>query len=234
MPLPPSSPPADAVRPVLARLAALALGALPALPCQATGGHHAVDDAAILEPGQCQLELWNEQARDRQLHYLGPGCHLFGVELGLNLTRNSPRGEAVQRSGGLQLKWAREWLPGLGAGLVWSATWQNQAPRYAGQTLLIPLSWQPRQDLTLHLNLGRDFRRREPDQTRRGVALEWQPHERWQGLVEWFDDGQHAQRRVGLRHFFNENFSLDVSRAQALPRPGESWWTLGLNWVSSR
>ena len=41
----------------------LALGTLVALianasPVRAAGGHHAVDDAAMLDPGQCQIETW--------------------------------------------------------------------------------------------------------------------------------------------------------------------------------
>ena len=27
----------------------------------AAGGHHAVEDAALLEPGQCQVEFWHDR-----------------------------------------------------------------------------------------------------------------------------------------------------------------------------
>lgn len=201
------------------------------MPAWAAGGHHAVDDAAILEPGQCVLEVWLEHAADRRLQHVGPACRVHGVELGLNLDRNAQDGLRPVRSGGLQLKWATALSPTFSLGAVWGSTWQSETPRHAGQSLLLPLTWQISPELVVHVNLGRDFRRRAADVTRRGAAIEWQPLAQWQGLVEWFDDGQRAQRRVGLRHLFSERLTLDLSRAEGVARPHGAWWTLGLNWL---
>ena len=211
-----------------------ATGLLGALPSHAAGGHHAVDDASLLEAGQCQIETWAEQGQGVRRQHVGPACRLNDVELGLNLDRDAPRGEAPQRMVGAQLKWASELQPGLSWGAVWSATWQSAAPHLAGQALLFPLTWSPREDLSVHVNVGRDFHRRAPDHGRYGLALEWQPHPRWQGVVEHWDDGLRTRHRVGLRHVVNEAVSVDLSRARSQGLPREAWWSLGLNWVFAR
>lgn len=211
------------------------LGLLPGLPVAAAlaaGGHHAVDDAAVMEPGQCQLELWLEQAgRRHSLQHLGPACRVGAVEMGLDLDR-SRIGDAPRMSTLTpQLKWATDLAAGWSVGAVWSAGWSigrsDRASRYVGQVLLLPLSWQPDPALALHLNLGREFRRRDSDLRPRGAALEWQPLAQWQGLAEYFHDGQQGQRSLGLRYLGGTSWSLDLSRTR--PGQGAAWWTLGLN-----
>ncbi|MDM4767115.1 hypothetical protein [Pelomonas sp. SE-A7] len=203
--------------------------------CQAAGGHHAVDDAAMLGPGQCQLEAWLERGHHAyRAQHLGPACHVQGLELGLNLDRLARAGDTALRSAGLQLKWARELQPGLGWGLVWGTTWQSASPRHAGQSLLLPVSWTPLEQLTIHLNVGRDFHARAPDHDRHGVALEWQPLPRWQGLLERWHDGVSLHHRFGLRHTVSEAWSIDLSRARTHAAAGAAWWSLGLNWSFDR
>lgn len=186
--LPSWTVPAHAVHPPRSwpRIAARMLAAVWLLlqgTAQAAGGHHAVDDASILDPGQCQAEFWFEQASGRSLAHAGPACRLGAVELGLNLDRSRLGSAPALRSGGPQLKWATELQPTLSVGLVWGATWQDAHPHRAGPSLLIPLTWTPREDIAVHLNLGRDLRHQAADLTRRGAALEWQLHPQWQGLV---------------------------------------------------
>lgn len=200
---------------------------LPVATAMAAGGHHAVDDAALLEPGQCQVELWLEQGGGRALRHLGPACRIGAVELGLDL--DGGHLGATPRTGSLtpQLKWAVELASGWSVGAVWSASWQDRAPHYGGQLLLLPLSWQPDPAWAVHLNVGREFRRREADLRPRGVALEWTPLPQWQGLAEYFHDGQRGHRRLGLRYLGGESWSLDLSHARS--RQGAAWWALGLN-----
>lgn len=213
----------------IAWLASLA-GLLLPMGGWAAGGHHAVDDATLLEPGQCQLEAWAEAARGHRLQHLGPACHVLGLEAGLNLDRDA----AGAHGAGLQLKWARELRPGLGAGLIWATGWQAGATRFAGQMLLLPLSWTPHEDLALHLNLGREFRPHGADASRYGAALEWRVAARWQAMVEGWRDALGPQRRLGLRYAAGERVSIDLSRAQAPDACRGAWWTLGLNWVTDR
>ena len=40
----------------------VSIASLVAMAARAAGGHHSVDDATILDPGQCQLETWFEHA----------------------------------------------------------------------------------------------------------------------------------------------------------------------------
>lgn len=219
--------------PALARLLATALALLMPSASRAAGGHHAVDDATLLDPGQCQLETWLEDGAGHRLQHLGPACRLGGIEAGLNLDRYRLGDTPTTRLTGAQLKWAHELQPGLSWGLAWAAAWQNDSPRFAGQALLLPLTWAPRSDLNLHLNLGRDFHPGRPDHWRYGAALEWQPSPQWQGVAEHWRDGFRLRHRLGLRHIVNDALSLDLSRAQARGAPRDAWWTVGVNWVFS-
>ncbi len=47
------------------------------LPAQA-GRPLATDDAAIVEPGACQLEAWSEHGRDHRAVWLNPACNPLG------------------------------------------------------------------------------------------------------------------------------------------------------------
>lgn len=50
----------------------------------AAGGHHAIDDAVILQRGACEIESWHARATDgERLLHAGVGCGLGLVEVGL-------------------------------------------------------------------------------------------------------------------------------------------------------
>ncbi|MDH0864440.1 hypothetical protein [Mitsuaria sp. GD03876] len=216
-------------------LLVLLTGLLLPLSCLAAGGHHAVDDAVIAVPGQCNLELWAERSNldRRQRQHAGLGCYVLGVEAEINADRETAQPVPNLHAHAVQLKWATDLRPRLAIGLVGALSWQDQAPR-SQRSLLVPLSWTPRDDLALHLNLGRAFVRGGEDRTQRGIAVEWQMVAGWQLLVEHFHDGLRPMSRLGLRHDVNERLSLDLSfaRASATGRgPKEGWWTAGVNWT---
>ena len=49
---------------------------------QAAGGHHAVDDAEIVEPGRCELEGWHERSSGSgRLLHTEVACRVEPVEL---------------------------------------------------------------------------------------------------------------------------------------------------------
>jgi hypothetical protein len=201
----------------------------------AAGGHHAVDDAAIVDPGQCNLELWAERAnRDRrQLQHAGVGCHLFGVEAGINADRETAQAASSLHMHGVQLKWATELRPQLAIGLVAAMGWQDQTPR-SQRSVLVPMTWTPREDLAIHLNLGRALLRGADDRTQRGIAAEWQMTPDWQALTEYFHDGQRPLTRLGLRRTLSDQLTLDLSFAKtpaAARAAREGWWTIGANWT---
>jgi hypothetical protein len=111
----------------------------------AAGAHHAVDDATMLEPGQCQMESWvdRESGAARTLVHLGPACRVGAVELGLNLDRSRSTGERTSVVAGPQVKWVRPLSDAWSAGVVMSAGWQDMSPRFVGSTIVFPLTWQP-------------------------------------------------------------------------------------------
>ena len=218
-----------------ARIWALLAGTFSATCVMAAGGHHAVDDAAITDPGGCKLESWWTAARggDRLLHG-GGGCRVGPVEL-------NAAGEHTRNSGGsesnssLQMKWATEVAPGFSAGLSLAASWQAHAqPRHQTDTLVTLFTWAARDDLALHLNLGRDFNHADADQNRGGVSAEWRAQPNWSVVAErYLDAGTHFVR-AGVRWAVSEGWSIDLSRAQRLRGPADSNWTVGATWQFQR
>lgn len=203
----------------------------------AAGGHHAVDDAAILDPGQCEVEAWMERERHgaRALSHIGPACRVGPVELGLNLDRTRADGARPRAVAGPQLKWAHAWTGTVSVGVLLGAAWADRAPRSMGRALVFPVSWQASDALALHLNIGKDFRRgREPDTLRAGAALEWAARPAWSFVAEAVRDSGARHWRAGARHVLAQGLSIDLSRAQGLDGGPPAWWTLGLNWEFSR
>lgn len=225
-------------RPVRQHLGAAAVLLGTALQqAHAAGGHHAVDDATILEPGQCQVETWADRERGggRTLAHFGPACRIGPVELGLNLDRTRTSGsDAAVAAGGPQLKWVAPLSASVSAGIAVSANWQDARPRFAGSTVVLPLTWQATQDLAAHANLGRDFRHQGRSLSRSGAALEWTTTPQWMLVAERFRESQGNFWRLGARYTVNDAFSLDVSQARGLASGAPIWWTLGLNWTGQR
>ena len=208
-----------------------------AFDAAAAGGHHAVDDAAILEPGQCQLEIWF----DREAHgafsafHVGPACRIGPLEVGVNADRLRTDGEPTVVAFAPQLKWAYPLRDDLGAAIVLSATWRERpVSSFVGSTLLLPLTWQPSDTLLAHLNIGRDFRHAELDRNRGGAALEWMPSTAWSLVAERVRESGVDYWRAGARWTLSPSLSIDLSRARGLGDAAVVWWTLGLNWVIDR
>ena len=201
----------------------------------AAGGHHSVDDAAILDPGQCQVETWFDHAESGSAHlwHVGPACRVGPVELGLNF--DAIRTDSGERTsvGGVQVKWARPLTEKISIGAVVAAAWQDRSPHFVGTSVVIPLTWQATETLQLHVNAGRDFLADAPDADHAGVAAEWSASQQWSFVAERFRE-LHADRwRLGARRNLNEKISVDLSRAQGLGHAPTSW-TVGLNWVFDR
>ena len=214
---------------------ALAAGLAMSSAVQAAGGHHGVDDAAILEPGTCELEGWFTRAgAGERLFHAGLGCRVGPVELGVAAERaRDPAGNATGY--GLSAKWAREVSPGLSLGLSLSPSWQAHVrPRYQGSTVSGLVTWAAREDLALHANLGRDLLHGAPDEKRYGAAAEWLPAAGWSLMVErYFESATHFVR-AGARWTVAENVTLDLSRAHSLRGAGSSNWTFGATWLIDR
>ena len=217
--------------------AALGMACLlgPWAEASAAGGHHAVDDATILDPDACQVELWIDRAADGRgtLLHAGPACRVGPVELGLNLDRFHADGSGTATAGVLQLKWARELLPGLSAGIALAAGVRDHSPNFLGTSVVIPLTWQASESLRVHVNAGRDFVHSAADFSRSGAAVEWNPSERWSLLAERFREVGLDFWRVGVRYAPQPDFSVDLSRAEGMAGAPDRW-ALGLNFSFGR
>lgn len=232
--LPASRPPHRPARRHLGTAAALVGIALQ--EAHAAGGHHAVDDATVLDPGQCQVETWADRERGgaRTLLHLGSACRIGPMELGVNLDRTRTRGSDAALAGGPQLKWVAPLGASLSAGIAVSATWQDSRPRLASSSLVLPLTWQATPELAVHANLGRDFPRHGPSLSRKGAAVEWTATPQWMLVAERFQENQGNFRRLGVRYTVNDALSLDLSQARGPTHGGPIWWTAGLNWALQR
>lgn len=194
----------------------------------AAGGHHALDDANMVDPGACELEGWLTGARagERLLH-AGAACRVGPIEVGLAAERLRQDG-AGETAWQAQLKWATEVAPNLHAGFSITPAWQARRPRYEGVTALGLATWTPRDDWAVHANLGRDIARSGPGENRGGVSAEWLPGGGWSFTVERYrEQGTHFAR-AGARRSIDDQWTLDLSRAQRLHGPAPSTWTLGV------
>jgi hypothetical protein len=202
----------------------------------AAGGHHAVDDANMLDEGRCKLEVWTERETGgaRALVHAGPGCRVGPVELDLNIERQKFAGLAGSTSFSPQVKWATSLNEQLSFGLVAGSSFTSQSPRYTGSTVYIPLTWHVSDGLLAHVNWGRDFQRGGPNQARGGLALEWTATAEWSFVVERFFQAGASSARVGARWALTPGVSLDISRASTLGLGGPTWATVGINWQFDR
>ena len=218
----------------LARTFVLSLG-LASGAAGAAGGHHSLDDAAILEPGTCEVESWLARSRGGQrLLHAGGACRVGPVELGASAEYARQAG-ASETGHAVGAKWATELTPGISAGLALSSGWQAHVrPRYQGTTLVGLATWAPREAVALHLNLGRDFNHAGADENRWGVSAEWAPRENWSLTAERYAEQQSHFVRTGLRWAANADWTVDVSRAHRLRGPGESAWTVGMTRAIAR
>jgi hypothetical protein len=214
------------------RAALLLLGLAAGGGALAAGGHHAVDDAAILEPGRCELEGWlgRGQGSARLLH-AGAGCRVGPAELGVASELARQDGSS-QAGWGLGAKWATAVAQGWSVGASLAPAWQGRAsPRHQGTTVAALATWTPREDIALHLNLGRDLVHRGADTRRHGIAAEWMPVAQWSFVAERYLEQRDHFARLGARRLWGDGWSVDVSRAQRLRGDGVSGWTLGLSRV---
>jgi hypothetical protein len=202
----------------------------------AAGGNHFVDDAAMLAPGHCQVEVWGDRERNgnRKLLHAGPACRAGPVELGFNLDHTSVRGVGNVTVAGPQMKWTRALNDSFSAGVVVAAGWQDNLPRFLGTTVVFPVTWQAGTAVLLHANLGWDFRHRSSDTLRAGVSAEWTPLPAWSLVAERFRESDTNFWRAGVRYAVSPQVSIDLNRAGGLNGASHPWWTVGLTRLFAR
>ena len=141
------------------------------------------------------------------------------LELGSGVERSRINGE-FQSTANPQLKWATNINERVSIGLAAALNFQNSAPRYAGTSLVIPVSVRLTETLQSYLNVGRDFNHAAPDQPRGGVALEWEAVTKWVVIGERFRQGGTNGARAGVRYEPSDALSFDLSRTRELQSGG--------------
>ena len=200
------------------------------MPAFGAGGHHAVDDATLVDEGFCQVETWREYEHGRTLLHEGPACRIGNTEVGLNFDQQGSRNGADRRGQGAQVKFATAFEGPLNVAVVLGAyRWTD--PDLSSVSLLVPVTWQITPSLAAHINWGRSWNRNSRDYAQEGLALEWTANAQWQLLAEWFSPGPASYRRAGIRYVINEAWAWDVSYATSR---GVPWWTTGLTWTFAR
>jgi hypothetical protein len=197
----------------------------------AMGGHFDVDDAGVLAPERCQVELWTVRGESTRVLHAGPACRVGAVELGLIFDRllNDERHDSIA---GAQLKWVGAWLPSVDGGVVVAAA-RDTTRDESLVTAYVPVTWSVRPALQLHANLGID-RVGGSAQTRRvGAAGEWTLDDRFTLLAERFRTFGVMATRLGLRVAFGEHASVDLSGAR-VSGSGNRLWGLGWSWEFGR
>lgn len=222
--------------PKLRKQLPLAVLVLAAGAARAAGGHHAVDDAAILDERQCQFESWIDvRPKAERLAHLGTSCRAGAVEVGLAADRSRVPGTADVQVVGPQVKWATLLSEKWSAGISVAASWRTlPVSGFAGATVVVPVTWRASDTLSFHVNVGRDFLPGQPNPGRSGIALEWAASPQWSIALERFHENDAHFARAGARWQASPNVSVDISRAHGLGPAQPSWWTLGINWLFER
>lgn len=234
--------------PILRSLGACVLATLLATPLAPAwaGRPLASDDAATADAGTCQVETWAERAGDERALVLAPACGVVeGLELGIDATRPQPR-DTVSAAAGLALKWApKSWRVETGAGplnLGLKVATAFERPtghgwHGAGHTLLALATLTPRDDIALHLNLGRAHDSASGSQASLlNLALSWAPSEQSQLFIE---TQANSRREVfggtltslgGRWWLLPEKLGLDLTASRVAGASGPTLWTVGLGW----
>jgi hypothetical protein len=70
-------------------------------------------------------------------------------------------------------------------------------------------TFTPREDVALHLNLGRDFVRSGPDRNRSGIGAQWLFRPRWAALLERYALDETQFLRGSLRWDAGRSWSVE-------------------------
>jgi hypothetical protein len=212
-------------RTIGAALPAMA-GALLSVPAHA-GRPLATDDAAIVDPGACQLELWLERDRGSRALWANPGCNPFGATefaLGGARVRQGDAGAVTvtawqvkhllrafdERTAGFALALRNERDRRVHAGL----------PPLQGDTELKGIATWPLagEALLLHANAGALRQRESGDEPLRrtratwAVALDAEILPATRASLESFGVGSERLRwQAGLRHALRDGLQLDFA-----------------------
>ena len=199
-------------------------------------GHFDVDDASMLDAGQCQYETWWGRTGVEPVtgFHFGPACRVGPVELGLNFDRASVDG-IHSVSGGPQLKWTfygQAPDASLSAAVSMGAVFDLKRGGRAGGQFVVPVTWRPFDSLQVHANVGADWATGTGVRTSRmGAAVEWALNDTVSLIAERNRASNAWTTRVGGRFSLTPLISVDVSTSRTrLPgMQGMRGFVIGLN-----
>ena len=206
------------------------LGLVLAAAGPAFASREGVEEAEILERGECELEFAYARAQGDARGYMTEvSCRTGPVQLNGELEHaRQPEGSETQTAA--EVKWAREVAEGWSAGILLRAQWAaHQHPHHDATALVGLLTYEPSPDLELHLNVGRDFLRGGGHQLRSGIGAEWHVSGRWTLLAERYAQEETHFFRGTVRWAAGHNWALEFGRAERLAGPNPSRWTLQVN-----
>lgn len=211
--------------PRAAPAAALLLAAGLSLPPAQAGRPLATDDAAVVAPQACQLELWHERSRGSRAQWANAGCNPFGsTEFALGASRLREDGERATPTAWQVkhlLREVQDDAPGFAVALRGERDRRVHAGLRLGDTAFNAIAtWPLRSDaLVLHANLGllrqRDATGEGPRARSRGTwaaALDGQAAAATRWSLEAYGAGsERPQWQAGLRHEVREGVQLDFA-----------------------
>ena len=214
---------------------AACLAALCACTTARAGRPMVVDDAAIVDPGSCQVEAWTQRTHGQREYWAMPACGVGGWELGVGWGHVGTDDAAAYRTRAIRAKTVFHPLEtnGWGIGLTLADQYREGGGLAGDLTALVPLSVSLLEDrVLLHANAGWT----RPQATRRGGAL-------WAAGLEWAVAGPftltlesygtrrgHGYTQAGLRlDAIPGRLALDAGAGQRLGQGGaERYLTLGM------
>jgi hypothetical protein len=224
--------------------AAAALAALLVAPCAWAGRPLTVEDAAVMERNDCQVEAWVDRSRDAATGWFVPACNFgFDTEWQAGFARTRAGGDARFSEAYAQAKTllrhathAEPWGVGLVIGVTRRPS--NEQRRgwdhpYALAAFTQAICGTP---MLFHANLGwsRDREARR-DATAWGAAIEAEVRDGLALLAEAYgENSRNPFLRAGLRwNALGDRLVLDLSW---VARPGgtreERFVSLGVTWQS--
>lgn len=187
------------------------------------GGHHAVDDATIIDAGRCEAEAWFARVRaEGNVLHAGSGCRVGPVELSVAVDR-----AGAEHSASFQVKAAWPVGDNFSVGALAAPFRRGGTVREEGMGVVLLATWT-HGPWSAHANLGREFAS-GGNTAKSGAGLEWASGA-WSWALERYTEGAGHFVRAGLRWQLKAAWSLDVSHARHLHGAGASSWTLGSTW----
>ena len=209
------------------------------LSAHAAGGHWATDDATVVSPGQCELELW-DQRRDSETSetVLSPVCNFGGpgdIEWTLALNHLRAGGDDALEAG-LGAKHLVREIGGYdyGIGIAGGVGFSDERDRMETAEVYVPFTLPFfDQRMHLHLNAGWEYDRRRANRhdATWAVAMDMELWGRATLIGEVFgsDSGETAVQGGWRYAFARWDATLDMSWLRQTGDDSDVWTTIALN-----